>query len=208
MPPNTGRFCGCTRTDFFQALAQLYLLSSTNGNHSLDHSNSIVPGSPSPSYPEKKNHLDNHGIELGSSLTTSRLCLSLGLFSLVLSALGIFSWHLLNGSPEKVEAYFLAGRFEDRTDWSDPSPARSSPLETFQRQDRIVGGHVTELDETCSLVQQLTDKLGQDNAAVMLAQAGPQQPNVVTSGGVNETEALFADDEDDLFNAIDIPAVM
>ena len=73
---------------------------------------------------------------------------------------------------------------------------------------RIVGGHVTELDKTCSLVQQLTDKLGQDNAAVMLAQAGPQQPNVVTSGGVNDADALFADDEDDLFNAIDIPAVM
>ena len=73
---------------------------------------------------------------------------------------------------------------------------------------RIVGGHVTEHDKTCSLVQQLTYKLGQDNAAVMLAQAGPQQPNVVTSGGVNDAEALFADDEDDLFNAIDIPAVM
>ena len=73
---------------------------------------------------------------------------------------------------------------------------------------RILGGHVSEFDKVCSLAQQLTNKLGPDNVKVLLAQAGLPQlppPSDLPGGGRGEADGLFADDEDDLFNAIEIP---
>ncbi len=73
---------------------------------------------------------------------------------------------------------------------------------------RILGGRVSDLEDKCSLVQQLTDILGLENLSSLLNQHKsrpvPVQPRVATHISGNEGD-MFNDDEDDLFNAIEDP---
>jgi hypothetical protein len=80
------------------------------------------------------------------------------------------------------------------------------------RNVRILGGRVSDLEDKCSLVQQLTDILGRENVSSLLKQHRnkPVQvlQHIVTPSAGNSGD-MFNDDDDDLFNAIeDLPPVM
>ncbi len=76
------------------------------------------------------------------------------------------------------------------------------------RNVKILGGRVSDLEETCSLVQQLTDVLGRDNVDPLLAESRVARPRPVQNTTMTGSgDAVFDDAEDELFNLIDDPSI-
>ena len=89
-----------------------------------------------------------------------------------------------------------------------PIVVRRGVLLLTPKNVRILGGRVSDREDKCSLVQQLTDVLGRENVSSLLKQhtnrpAQINQQAVIPSAG--NSGDVFNDDEDDLFNAIEDP---
>ena len=76
------------------------------------------------------------------------------------------------------------------------------------RNVKILGGRVSDLEETCSLAQQLTDVLGRDNVDPLLAESRVARPRPVQNGAMTGSgDAVFDDAEDELFMMVDDPSI-
>ena len=88
-----------------------------------------------------------------------------------------------------------------------PILVRRGLLLLTPRNVKILGGRVAELEEKCSLVQQLTDILGRDNVDPLLADSRVARSRPVQNGVSGSGDAVFDDAEDELFNAIEDPSI-